>query len=124
MINHPEHLVLDYDFSYVHMLNIDIVKSDSWHAAWHTDNQRPAEHWGGDVAFIPRLMSHKLNKQFCLSNLVSWVFNILIIVCVCRQQARDVRNNEVVAIKKMSYSGKQTNEVTNHKDTKHFLFRF
>lgn len=28
------------------------------------------------------------------------------------QQARDVRNNEVVAIKKMSYSGKQTNEVT------------
>lgn len=27
------------------------------------------------------------------------------------QQARDVRNNEVVAIKKMSYSGKQTNEV-------------
>ncbi len=33
--------------------------------------------------------------------------------CVCViQQARDVRNNEVVAIKKMSYSGKQTNEVT------------
>lgn len=29
MINHPEHLVLDYDFSYVHILNIDIVKSDS-----------------------------------------------------------------------------------------------
>ena len=45
-------------------------------------------------------------------------------VCVCGQQARDVRNNEVVAIKKMSYSGKQTNEVTNHKDTTHFLFVF
>ncbi|MEQ2211795.1 Serine/threonine-protein kinase TAO2 [Xenoophorus captivus] len=28
----------------------------------------------------------------------------------CEVQARDVRNNEVVAIKKMSYSGKQTNE--------------
>lgn len=26
-------------------------------------------------------------------------------------QARDVRTNEVVAIKKMSYSGKQSNEV-------------
>lgn len=26
-------------------------------------------------------------------------------------QARDIRNNEVVAIKKMSYSGKQSNEV-------------
>lgn len=30
-------------------------------------------------------------------------------------QARDVRTNEVVAIKKMSYSGKQSNEVgANH----------
>lgn len=29
MINHPEHLVLDYEISYVHILNIDIVKSDS-----------------------------------------------------------------------------------------------
>lgn len=29
-------------------------------------------------------------------------------------QARDVHSNEVVAIKKMSYSGKQTNEVTHH----------
>ena len=27
-------------------------------------------------------------------------------------QARDVRTNEVVAIKKMSYSGKQSNEVS------------
>lgn len=36
-----------------------------------------------------------------------------LINCVCVvQQARDVSNNEVVAIKKMSYSGKQTNEVT------------
>lgn len=34
-------------------------------------------------------------------------------VCVVVfHQARDVHNNEVVAIKKMSYSGKQTNEVT------------
>ena len=30
---------------------------------------------------------------------------------VLSPQARDIRNNEVVAIKKMSYSGKQTNEV-------------
>lgn len=29
-------------------------------------------------------------------------------------QARDVRTNEVVAIKKMSYSGKQSNEVRPH----------
>ncbi len=34
------------------------------------------------------------------------------------QQARDVRNNEVVAIKKMSYSGKQTNEVNMEKKKK------
>lgn len=41
----------------------------------------------------------------------SW--NVLRTDCVCVvQQARDVSNNEVVAIKKMSYSGKQTNEVT------------
>lgn len=31
--------------------------------------------------------------------------------CVFLLQARDVRTNEVVAIKKMSYSGKQSNEV-------------
>lgn len=31
--------------------------------------------------------------------------------CVFLFQARDVRTNEVVAIKKMSYSGKQSNEV-------------
>lgn len=31
--------------------------------------------------------------------------------CVFPLQARDVRTNEVVAIKKMSYSGKQSNEV-------------
>lgn len=30
----------------------------------------------------------------------------------CVSQARDVRTNEVVAIKKMSYSGKQSNEVS------------
>lgn len=30
---------------------------------------------------------------------------------MCVFQARDVRTNEVVAIKKMSYSGKQSNEV-------------
>lgn len=30
-------------------------------------------------------------------------------------QARDVRTNEVVAIKKMSYSGKQSNEVRQHR---------
>lgn len=31
--------------------------------------------------------------------------------CIFLFQARDVRTNEVVAIKKMSYSGKQSNEV-------------
>lgn len=30
---------------------------------------------------------------------------------LCASQARDVRTNEVVAIKKMSYNGKQSNEV-------------
>ena len=37
-----------------------------------------------------------------------------LIMCVTEKsvsQARDVRTNEVVAIKKMSYSGKQSNEV-------------
>lgn len=38
------------------------------------------------------------------------------------QQARDVRNNEVVAIKKMSYSGKQTNEVRWSKKKKKVCF--
>lgn len=43
-------------------------------------------------------------------------------------QARDVRTNEVVAIKKMSYSGKQSNEVCrtccllNFDCCKHFLY--
>jgi len=30
-------------------------------------------------------------------------------------QAHDIRTNEVVAIKKMSYSGKQSNEVSLHR---------
>lgn len=34
-------------------------------------------------------------------------------------QARDVRTNEVVAIKKMSYSGKQSNEVRQHDSAAH-----
>lgn len=43
------------------------------------------------------------------------VLYVLIELCtenvLCVPQARDVRTNEVVAIKKMSYSGKQSNEV-------------
>lgn len=47
-------------------------------------------------------------------------FSFVYIVCVhvrishtvSLSQARDIRTNEVVAIKKMSYSGKQSNEVS------------
>lgn len=49
---------------------------------------------------------HTVARALCLNH---QVFEALIVVV---RQARDVRNNEVVAIKKMSYSGKQTNEVT------------
>ena len=48
-----------------------------------------------------------------LCNLVSLSTPVYCVSVTVALQARDVRNNEVVAIKKMSYSGKQTNEVTN-----------
>ena len=43
------------------------------------------------------------------------VLYVMVEICtdseLCVSQARDVRTNEVVAIKKMSYNGKQSNEV-------------
>ena len=62
---------------------------------------------GADHTGISQILDY-LPELLPLSDLV---LSALDEVCVC-PQARDVRNNEVVAIKKMSYSGKQTNEVT------------
>lgn len=53
--------------------------------------------------------------QQSVINVCGWIFVMKIRVdflfASCLNQAHDIRTNEVVAIKKMSYSGKQSNEV-------------
>lgn len=51
---------------------------------------------------------HELTR---LNSLTGFYGSRILMSCVLSLQARDVRTNEVVAIKKMSYSGKQSNEV-------------
>lgn len=55
-----------------------------------------------------------VSQNFLLFSVFEGLNGVCVRDCLsrcCVRQARDVRNNEVVAIKKMSYNGKQTTEV-------------
>lgn len=64
-----------------------------------------------------------VSQNFLLFSVFEGLNGVCVRDCLsrcCVRQARDVRNNEVVAIKKMSYNGKQTTEVRGLQPFAHF----
>lgn len=62
-----------------------------------------------------RLRQVTVRVEASVTHVWGWIFVVNIkddvLLLSCLHQAHDIRTNEVVAIKKMSYSGKQSNEV-------------